>query len=165
MPDDVAVGSSIVTAPPDGASASETGAVGRRRQSSRPHRSTHHVGGSPTTGSVRTGGLPHRREDSISPGDTSREPGLDLQDVGGGVGRDRWYGFIGDSFLYRLHYPQNENLRPTRQGQSIPRVGHEVLRVSWSAAGDRHPEPTARFLPASAFSCVFHPPVESAICV
>ena len=53
-------------------------------------------------------------------GDTSREPGPDLRDAGGGTGRDRWYGFVGGSLLYRFRYPQNENFHAARQGQSVP---------------------------------------------
>ena len=36
-----------------------------------------------------------------------------MQGAGGGTGRDRWHGFIG-AFSYRLDYPQNQNLHPTR---------------------------------------------------
>ena len=39
-------------------------------------------------------------------GDTSLESGPDLQDAGGGTGRDRWYGFIGSSLLYRFRSSQ-----------------------------------------------------------
>ena len=90
-------------------------------------------------------------------GDTSLEPGRDLQDAGGGTGRDRWYDFIGGSLFYRFCYPQNENLHPTRQGQSIPRTGHETRSASCPVRGTGTPNgQLASYLP-SAFSCVFPP--------
>ncbi len=115
-----AVGGSDRAAPSHGASARGTGSAGRCRQSSRPHRPTHRAGGSPITGSARTGGLPHRGGDSISPrtppgspARTCRTRAVEPDGTGGMVS-------LGVFSSYRLGYPQNENFHAARQRQSVP---------------------------------------------
>ena len=135
-----AVGSSDRAAPPHGASASGTGSTGRRRQSSRPHR--------PDTSYRRIshhGFSAHRRASSSRrrfyfSGDTS----TGAQPGSAGCGRwnsDGTSGMVPSGVLSSIDFVahRNENLHPTRQGQSIP----APLRVDSSLPSRLQPFPAS----------------------
>ena len=74
----------------------------------------------PTTGSARTGGLPHRGEDSISPGTPPGSPARICRTRA--VEPDGTGGMVSSGVLspYRFGYPQNENFYAIWEGQFVP---------------------------------------------